>query len=90
IPTAFTPDFDEHNQLFEPIFAAGFNPDDYNFKVFNRYGEILFESNDHKVGWDGTYNGKMSEEGTYVYKIEFGIEKSPEREVVTGHFTLLK
>lgn len=90
IPTAFTPNDDGFNQFFEPIFAAGFNPDDYNFKIFNRWGEILFESNNHEVGWDGTYGGKLSPEGTYVYKIEFGIERSTERKIITGHFSLLK
>ncbi|WP_107040330.1 HYR-like domain-containing protein [Brumimicrobium mesophilum] len=90
IPNAFTPDYDMNNQVFKPIFTTGFDPNDYNFKVFNRWGEILFESNNQQVGWDGTYNGKICKDGTYIYVVEFGTEKSPEREVATGHFTLLR
>ena len=90
VPTAFTPNDDGNNPLFEPIFAAGFNPDDYKFQVFNRWGQLLFESNNHQIGWDGTYNGKLVQDGTYLYKIEFGIERSTERKTITGHFSLLK
>lgn len=90
IPNAFTPDYDEYNPLFKPIFTFGFDPYDYNFKIFNRWGEILFESNNHQVGWDGTYNGKMCKDGTYIYKVEFGLDESTERKTIHGHFSLLK
>lgn len=90
VPNAFTPDGDEFNQTFKPIFSAGFDVNDYNLLIYNRWGEVLFESNNHNVGWDGTYGGRIVEEGTYVYKIEFGIESNDERQVVTGHVTLLK
>lgn len=90
VPNAFTPNNDGVNQIFQPVFAAGFDPDDYNFKVFNRWGEILFESNNHEVGWDGTYGGKIVKVGTYVYTIEFGLEYSEERKVISGSFSLFK
>jgi gliding motility-associated-like protein len=90
VPNAFTPDGDNLNPTFKPIFAAGFDANDYNLLIFNRWGEILFESNNHNVGWDGTYNGKVVQQGTYVYKIEFGLEMDDSRKVVTGHFTLLR
>lgn len=90
VPNAFTPDGDSRNQTFKPVFTAGFDVQDYNLLIFNRWGEILFESNNHNVGWDGTYNGAIVEDGTYLYKIEFGIETDDSREIVTGHVTLLK
>lgn len=54
VPNAFTPDGDEFNQAFTPIFSTGVDPYNYNMKVFNRWGEVIFESNDLSVGWDGT------------------------------------
>lgn len=90
IPTAFTPNDDGYNQVFHPIFAAGFNPDDFKFVIYNRWGEVLYESYNHQAGWDGTYGGKLAPEGTYVYTIEFGIDRSTERKIINGSFSLLK
>src|SRR5690554_4847891 len=90
VTNAFTPDNNNINQTFQTVFAAGFDVNDYNFKVFNRWGQILFESFNHEVGWDGTYNGKIVQDGTYIYKIEFGLEHNDGRQVISGHFTLLR
>lgn len=90
VPNAFTPDGNEFNQLFKPVFTSGFDPDDYNFQVYNRWGEIVFESNDPVAGWDGTYLDKLSPEGIYAWRIEFKNSKNDVREVVHGHLSLLK
>ena len=93
VPNAFTPDGDEHNQRFEPVFTSGFDPNDYNLLIFNRWGELIFESNDHRIGWDGTYGTTMNKpvkEGTYIWKIEFKTVNTDERQVHTGHVTILK
>lgn len=90
VPNAFTPNNDGYNNVFKPILASGFDPDDYRLLIFNRWGEIMFESNNHEIGWDGTYNGAVVPEGAYVYKIEFGLELDDRRKVISGHFSLLK
>mgnify|MGYP000134804831 CR=1 FL=1 len=90
VPNAFTPDGDEFNQTFKPVITAGVDKSDYKLLIFNRWGETLFESNNPDIGWDGTYGGKLVKEGTYVYKIEFGLKDNDERKVITGHVTLLK
>lgn len=90
VPNAFTPDGNEFNQVFRPVFTSGFDPADYNFKVFNRWGEIVFESNDTEIGWDGTYHGTLAQEGVYTWRIEFGSLWSSEREIIHGHLNLLK
>lgn len=89
VPNAFTPDGDEYNQNFMPIFESGFDVHDYHFTVFNRWGEVLFESYDHTVGWDGTYNGRVVPTGTYVWRIEFGLEYTDARKVISGHVSVL-
>lgn len=90
IPNAFTPDGDEFNQTFQPIFTAGFDPYDWNLKIYNRWGEIIFESNDHTVGWDGTYNGQLVQDGTYLWTVEYKTIATDERRTDTGHVNVIK
>lgn len=90
IPNAFTPDGDEYNQFFKPIFTAGFDPYDFNIKIFDRWGEILWESNDAEVGWDGTYGGEFVQTGTYTWVVEFKTAYSDERITESGHVNVLK
>jgi gliding motility-associated-like protein len=90
IPNAFTPDGNQFNQTFKPIFSSGFDVNNYNLSIFNRWGELVFESNDHNFGWDGTYHGKVAKSDVYVYKVAFGLKYTDEQKVVTGNVTLLK
>ncbi len=72
IPNSFTPNFDNHNDIFTLL---GNNPAIRQvavFQVFDRWGGMLFEAkdfqlNDSTYGWDGTANGAKVEAGTYVY-----------------------
>ena len=90
VPNAFTPDGDEFNQTFKPIFKSGYDPMDYKLLVFDRWGQIIFESNDSSIGWDGTYNGRIVQNGVYVWKIEFKSLFNDERKRVHGHVNLLQ
>jgi len=94
VPNTFTPDDDNYNQTFQPIFTSGFDPYDYTLLIFNRWGEIIFESHDANVGWNGTYgsNGEieMVQDGTYTWKIEFKTNKNDERKMVVGHVNILR
>jgi gliding motility-associated-like protein len=90
IPNSFTPDGDQYNERFLPIFTSGFNPFDYHLTLFNRWGEIIFESYDSSVGWDGTYRDKLVQDGTYIWKIEFKTKYTDERQVHTGHVNLIR
>jgi gliding motility-associated-like protein len=90
IPNTFTPDGDEFNQHFQPIFTAGFDPFDFNLQIYNRWGEVVFESNDPTVGWDGTYHGRVIQDGTYSWRVEFKTISSDERMVVHGHVNIIR
>jgi gliding motility-associated-like protein len=68
VPNAFTPDDDAYNQTFEPVIASMI--DQYHLTIYNRWGEIIFESYNKNVGWDGTYNGDKVQDGTYTWQIE--------------------
>jgi gliding motility-associated-like protein len=61
--------------------------------IFNRWGEVLFESNNAEIGWDGTYGASNTEivsDGTYVWKIEFKETMTDKRHTHTGHVNVLR
>ena len=94
VPNTFTPDDDNFNQTFKPIFTSGFDPFDYTLYIFNRWGEIIFESHDANVGWNGTYGSnseiEMVQDGTYTWKIEFKTNANDERKMIIGHVNILR
>ncbi len=90
IPNSFTPNSDEFNTVFLPIISSGIASIGYEFLVYNRWGEIVFESNNMVIGWDGTYKGKMSQDGSYVWKLAFNSKYTSKRYEYTGHLNLLK
>lgn len=65
IPNSFTPDADGINDDF---FGTGEGFDSYSMYIYDRWGELIFESNDPEYHWDGTYKGKQVQQGTYPYR----------------------
>jgi len=94
VPNSFTPDFDNYNQMFTPIFTSGFDPFDYSLFIYNRWGELIFESHNSEIGWDGSYGSNhetdMVQQGVYTWKIEFKTTATDERRMEIGHVTLMK
>ncbi|MCJ8291021.1 MAG: PKD domain-containing protein [Crocinitomicaceae bacterium] len=90
IPNSFTPNGDEINNIFRPIFTPGYEPLDFKFLILNRSRDVIFESNDATVGWDGTYNGKYVQDGTYVWIVEFKESIGGQRHINLGHVNLLR
>jgi gliding motility-associated-like protein len=91
VPNVFTPDHDEFNEGFHPVFTSGFDPFDYHLMIFNRWGEVVFESYDAEKGWDGTYSDQgLVQDGVYVWQIEFKETMSDKRHTHRGHVTVLK
>jgi gliding motility-associated-like protein len=92
VPNSFTPDGDQFNQVFVPIFSSAVDQSSYHLSIFDRWGELIFESFDLHVGWDGTYkvNQGMVQDGMYIWKIDFKLKKNDDRRLVTGHVNVLK
>lgn len=65
VPTAFTPNNDGRNDILKPI-AVGVSKIDF-FRVYNRWGQLLFETADFEKGWDGKINGVPQDSGTYIF-----------------------
>ena len=90
VPNAFTPDGDAFNENFKPVFTSGYDPFAYTMLIYNRWGEVIFETHDVKVGWDGTYNGDLSQDGTYSYTIKFKVAGKDDYKTYQGHFSKIK
>lgn len=90
VPNTFTPDGDEFNNVFSPVFTSGFDPYNYTLTIYNRWGETLFESNDTQFGWDGTYNGELCKAGVYTWTVRFKSRGNDKKNTKTGHIQLLR
>ena len=90
MPNAFTPNKDGLNEVFEGVgvFRGIRN---YKMGIWNRYGQLIYETTDINAGWNGRYqnNGKVSPNGVYVYRISFTGPRG-ELEQLEGYATLLK
>ncbi len=67
VPSAFTPNGDLNNDI---LYVRGELIESSTFQIFNRWGELIFESNDLAIGWDGTYKGEKVSAGVYVYQLK--------------------
>jgi gliding motility-associated-like protein len=88
VPNAFTPNGDESNNTFEPVFTSGVDESNFSLIIFNRWGETLFETKDPKVGWDGTYHGQIVPAGSYVWALRFKDPKSDDKFEFSGNVSV--
>lgn len=86
LPTMFSPNGDGQNDVFRlrgsPLF-------DYTMKVFNRWGQVVFESDDFRFGWDGKHNGSPVEAGVFAYQIK-GTTAGGKDVEESGQITLIR
>lgn len=85
-PNAFTPDGTNVNEIWVPM---GYNYKSVEFMIFDRWGELIFESNDLNYGWDGNHKSIPCKSGIYVYKL-FWIDSNNKRHYKYGHIALLR
>lgn len=92
VPNAFTPDANGVNEVFTPV-LRGFDEQDFTLYIFNRWGQLVFESHDMNAGWNGEYSGGQfgkAQDGEYSWKISAKVKNSAERKQYLGHVALLK
>lgn len=90
IPNTFTPDGNEHNQTFGPIVTEGIDINGFSFTIYNRWGELIWQSTDLNARWDGTYNNTKTPDGVYTWKLVFNILGDDGKIQHTGYVTLIK
>lgn len=86
VPNTFSPNADQLNDVFQP---KGIGVRDYHLEVFDRWGELLFESVDFIQGWDGTYKGSGCQMDSYVWKIKLTDNRGKQRSFV-GNVNLIR
>lgn len=87
VPNAFSPNNDGSNDI---LYVKGFGVEYLEFKVYNRWGELVFESNSLENGWDGIYKGRAQEQEVYTYTLEAWFENGTKTDLRKGNVTLLR
>lgn len=90
IPNAFTPNGDGLNDVFIPVVGPNEVPYEFEFYIFNRWGELLFQSDAANRGWDGTYKGVKAPADVYVWKLKLTERTSNQVRLINGHVTLIR
>ena len=86
VPSAFTPDGDGLNDVFK---VEGESLDEFELQVFNRWGQLVFSTQDLQQGWNGLFQGELSAQGVYSWKVFF-INRLAKEEIRTGSVTLIR
>ena len=87
IPNCYTPHNKDYlNDVFKPKIIGA---ESYTFMIFDRWGSLIYKTNDTEAGWDGTFKGKRCQIDVYVWKCDFKNIVSGSKESHVGHVTLL-
>ncbi|MES2628954.1 MAG: gliding motility-associated C-terminal domain-containing protein [Bacteroidota bacterium] len=90
IPNAFTPNNDDKNEVFIPVIYGLNETSNYEFQIFDRWGELIFETRDPAIGWKGTYKDAPVKNGVYAYRLKVQSRFSKEIREYLGHVSLVK
>lgn len=88
VPSAFTPNGDGLNDYLYPLNAL--KADNLEFKVFNRLGQLVFETKNWNRRWDGTMNGHPQPAGTYVWMLQYTDRESGKKIFQKGTTLLIR
>ena len=86
VPSGFSPNGDGENDV---LFVKGFGISAINFRVFNRYGELIFESDNQEIGWDGTYQNREENPGVFTWVLNYSLEDGSSG-MLKGNTTLVR
>ena len=87
VPNAFTPDENGLNDIF--IWVGNMKMKTYHLKIYNRWGQKMFETSDPTKGWDGKHQNKLAMTGVYAYLLDC-VDTQENRHVLKGNITLLR
>ncbi len=92
IPNAFTPNGDGVNDFFRPLILTE-GVKDFSMSIYNRWGQLIFETNDYMTGWNGNSNNNPAPTGVYIYLISYRVPVGIgeyKSETQKKHVTLLR
>jgi len=88
IPNAFTPNGDEFNHTFR---TTGYSVKFFHMEIFDRWGNVVFITDDINSHWDGTFVGKACPQGVYTYAIRYALDLNTDEVLrLTGHVNVLR
>ena len=72
-PNSFTPDGNNVNEVWIPVFSSPDYVDRYNLEIYNRWGELIFATDQVTQGWNGMVDnsGNIAQDGIYTWKLSF-------------------
>ena len=88
MPTAFTPNRDGRNDEYRPLVKCPVAS--FNMQIFNRWGEVVFRSEDPSAAWDGALNGNLCDAGAFVYLVEYRSSSTGNVRSLKGNITLIR
>ncbi|NLR77766.1 gliding motility-associated C-terminal domain-containing protein [Chitinophaga eiseniae] len=88
IPNAFSPNGDGRNDVFRPVVRGQMF--EYELRIFNRWGEMIFMTSDNHKGWDGKYKGVPVDVGTYVWWLTYKKVAGGNANVLKGEVTVVR
>ena len=86
-PTGFTPNGDGKNEVFHAIYTPDLNR--FQMRIYDRWGQLVFETDDYTQGWDGTYKNVAQPIGVYIWFAEYNFGNKP-TQAKTGNITLIR
>jgi len=89
VPNTFTPDDDEHNQSWF-FYIEGIDFANFNLQIYNRWGKVIWETNDVKAQWDGYYNGLKVQAGSYPWKASFKALDNDDKQERNGLINVIR
>ena len=90
VANAFTPDADGLNEIFTPVFSHPELLRYYELQVYNRWGELVFESGTLDLGWRGDYHGSRAQDGMYNWTIRYKLQNEAENRQLWGRVILIR
>jgi gliding motility-associated-like protein len=87
VPSAFTPNGDGLNDIFR---ARGKDVKEFKIQVYNRWGQLVYETSEINKGWDGKINGIKQPNGVYIWLIRFKIFSDPKEQMLKGQVTIIR
>lgn len=88
MPNAFSPNGDGVNDYFNLVYRGG-EPEVRDFRIFNRWGQLVYDNETPEQGWDGTYRGRSQPADVYIYRLQL-ITPEGEEQTYEGEVTLIR
>jgi gliding motility-associated-like protein len=90
VPNAFTPDGGKFNETFAPMISGEWKAGSYQLRIFNRWGELVFQSFNPSGSWDGSYGSQVAPSGVYVWQLEIESIYADEPMKLKGHVSVIR